>query len=161
MNFSKLKLRVLIALLAGVLIFGFLNWKIVQKERVIEQGRVALLQLAPLDPRSLMQGDYMALRFALANEVRDTVHNNQMLVLEIGENNVAHFKRVDDGRTALQAGEIRFRYALPNGFFFEEGQGQAYQSARYGEFRVTDDGHATLTQLRDAAFNALKRGTAR
>ena len=42
---------------------------IVGKERVISRGDVVYLRLAPVDPRSLMQGDYMALNFAIGMEV--------------------------------------------------------------------------------------------
>src|SRR5690606_19512775 len=34
-------------------------------ERTLRDGQLVLLELAPVDPRSLMQGDYMALRFAV------------------------------------------------------------------------------------------------
>ena len=39
------------------------NYAIVDKERVIAHGRTVYVALAPVDPRSLMQGDYMALNF--------------------------------------------------------------------------------------------------
>ncbi|MCL2589423.1 MAG: GDYXXLXY domain-containing protein [Betaproteobacteria bacterium] len=161
MNFSKISLRAIVAVVAGILILGFLNWSIFQKESIVQKGRIVLLQLAPVDPRSLMQGDYMALRFALANKVSSEVSRDEMIVLKLDENNVANFERIDDGHSALQDDEIRFRYRLPNAFFFEEGQGKAYELARYGEFRVTDSGNATLTQMRDEGFNVMGRGVAR
>ncbi|MFX7329222.1 GDYXXLXY domain-containing protein, partial [Acinetobacter baumannii] len=34
-----------------------------QKEMLLKEGQLVLLPLAPVDPRSLMQGDYMALRY--------------------------------------------------------------------------------------------------
>ncbi|MCL2830884.1 MAG: GDYXXLXY domain-containing protein [Betaproteobacteria bacterium] len=160
MSLSRANPRVLVAVLAGILILALLNGNILQKERLIEQGRAILLQLAPVDPRSLMQGDYMALRFALANELRDKASRGEMLILKLDENNVAHFERIDEGHSVLQADEIRFRYRLPNAFFLEEGQGKIYESARYGEFRVADDGSAVLTQLRDSAFNVPSRSAA-
>lgn len=43
-------------------------------ERTLAEGRVLLLELAPVDPRSLMQGDYMALRFAAAEDVRKALY---------------------------------------------------------------------------------------
>jgi uncharacterized membrane-anchored protein len=46
------------------------NQGIVQRERILSDGRVLLLELAPVDPRSLMQGDYMALQFAAADDIR-------------------------------------------------------------------------------------------
>lgn len=46
------------------------NHGIVQRERILTDGRVLLLELAPVDPRSLMQGDYMALEFAAVDDIR-------------------------------------------------------------------------------------------
>ncbi|MDR2016338.1 MAG: GDYXXLXY domain-containing protein [Burkholderiales bacterium] len=170
MNFSKENLRVFIAVIVGVFILALLNWTIFQKERLIEQGRVVLLQLAPVDPRSLMQGDYMALRFVLENEIRRATDNkidkDGIAVLRLDENNVAHFARLDDG-ASLQSSEVRLRYRVRDGrgtlkiatnaFFFEEGRGEIYEPARYGEFRVTESGDVILTQLRDEKFNVLGR----
>ncbi|MCL2310681.1 MAG: GDYXXLXY domain-containing protein [Proteobacteria bacterium] len=170
MSQSRINLRVFIAVAIGVLILVFLNWSIFQRERLIEQGRIVLLQLAPVDPRSLMQGDYMALRFALANEIGrfklEELGKDGRAVLKLDENNVAHFVRIDDG-SPLQQGEVRLQYRIrdeygtvkivTNAFFFEEGRGSLYESARYGELRVSDTGNAVLTQLRDERFNVLGR----
>lgn len=49
------------------------NRGIVQRERILSDGRVVLMELQPVDPRSLMQGDYMALRFAVVDEIRDAL----------------------------------------------------------------------------------------
>ncbi len=43
-------------------------------ERTLSEGRVVLLELAPVDPRSLMQGDYMVLRFAVDEAILDALH---------------------------------------------------------------------------------------
>jgi uncharacterized membrane-anchored protein len=61
-------MRGIIALLAGLLILVAVNFSIAGKERLLAEGRVVYLQLMPVDPRSLMQGDYMALRFGVAEE---------------------------------------------------------------------------------------------
>lgn len=50
------------------------NQGIVQRERILSDGRVLLLELAPVDPRSLMQGDYMALRFAAVDDIQKALH---------------------------------------------------------------------------------------
>ncbi|MDR2209006.1 MAG: GDYXXLXY domain-containing protein [Azoarcus sp.] len=171
MKFFKMDLRALAAVIVGIFILVFLNWNIFQKERIIKQGRTVLLQLAPVDPRSLMQGDYMALRFALADEVRYAVHDEPVkegiVILKLDENNVAHFERIYDEHSPLQRDEVRLKYRVlddrgtveigTNAFFFEEGQGEIYESARYGEFRIADTGEATLTQLLDEKFKALGR----
>src|SRR5687768_15580308 len=56
------------ALVLGGLLLVLLvpNLAIVQKERLLKEGKVMLLELAPVDPRSLIQGDYMRLDYAVA-----------------------------------------------------------------------------------------------
>ncbi|MBI3711463.1 MAG: GDYXXLXY domain-containing protein, partial [Burkholderiales bacterium] len=48
--------RQVVALLTGVLILCAVNYIIVQREQLLQDGRIVLLELAPVDPRSLMQG---------------------------------------------------------------------------------------------------------
>lgn len=65
---SKLKLFIISANL--LLVLGFFLFKIVQNERILSKGEIVLLELRPVDPRSLMQGDYMSLQFRLADSVK-------------------------------------------------------------------------------------------
>jgi uncharacterized membrane-anchored protein len=62
-----------LALVALLIILGLVNWSIAGKEKALTEGKIVYLELAPVDPRSLMQGDYMALHFHLADEVYDTL----------------------------------------------------------------------------------------
>ena len=55
--------------LGALLVLGAVNGAIVGKERIRRDGELVFLALAPVDPRALMQGDYMALRFALVREL--------------------------------------------------------------------------------------------
>ena len=48
------------------LVLVLVNLLVLQKQRVLDGGRTVLLGLRPADPRSLMQGDYMELRYAEA-----------------------------------------------------------------------------------------------
>ena len=149
-----------IALLVAV------NVGIASRERLVEQGRVVLLELAPVDPRSLMQGDYMALRFRAAEGARTGAEVLQFadgkLVLGVDARHVGTFRRLDAG-TPLAADEALLRYRIRNGqvklatnaYFFEEGRADDYARARYGEFRVAQDGDAILTGLRDANLAPL------
>lgn len=160
-------MRRLIALLAGLAVLAAVNFVIHQREQLLASGRVVLLELAPVDPRSLMQGDYMALRFAVAvaafgNDRTETPTADGHLVLRVDDRSVGEFVRFDDG-TALAADEIRMRYRVragrpkfgTNAFFFEEGSADRYAQARYGELRVDAAGEAILTGLRDADLRPL------
>ena len=129
-------------------------------------GRIVLLELAPVDPRSLMQGDYMALRFRIVNDAfgsRDkSTLSDGRIVVALNDKGVGQFKRFEDG-TPLAAGEALLRYRVrdnnvkfaTNAFFFQEGHGQYYQRARYGEFRVSEKGDLLLTALRGENLEPL------
>jgi uncharacterized membrane-anchored protein len=52
-----------------LLALAVVNRGVLERERILSDGRIVLLELAPVDPRSMMQGDYMALRFAVADDI--------------------------------------------------------------------------------------------
>ncbi|MBS0335403.1 MAG: GDYXXLXY domain-containing protein [Proteobacteria bacterium] len=160
-------MRKAIAIAAGAIVLAAVNWTIHGREQLLETGRVVLLELAPVDPRSLMQGDYMALRFKAADQafgrgggMRQAEDGH--IVVQVGEHGVGTFVRRDDGRPLAPA-EARLRYRVregrakfaTNAYFFQEGTGRAYASARYGEFRVSPDGDLLLTHLVGEAFQRL------
>jgi uncharacterized membrane-anchored protein len=157
-------MRKLLVVLAAVAALAVIDWTIAARERLATEGRVVLLELAPVDPRSLMQGDYMALRFRVGDAVPrgGAVPADGALVLGVGAGDIATLRRLDEG-TPLAADEVRLRYRIRDGavqlatnaFFFAEGQGARYAGARYGEFRVAPDGEALLTGLRDAQGRPL------
>ncbi|MDR3213940.1 MAG: GDYXXLXY domain-containing protein [Azoarcus sp.] len=157
-------MRKRIALAFGAIVLILVNVAIVQREQLRTHGQVALLELAPVDPRSLMQGDYMMLRFALDREIDEgAIAPDGKLVLQRDAQGVARFVRVDDG-APLKPDEMLLRYRVrkgrlklaTNAFFFQEGTADTYSGARYGEFRVDGKGDALLTGLRDENLAALQ-----
>jgi uncharacterized membrane-anchored protein len=159
-------IRALIVL-GALLVLGAVNVAIVGKERIRRDGEIVYLPLAPVDPRSLVQGDYMALRFALAQQLENTAGRSANAPRE-GETRFAHValdpQRVAHLATADTPASLRLRYRIRDGrvwlgtnaFFFEEGSAQRFATARYGEFRVDRaNGEAVLVGLRDAALKAM------
>jgi len=159
-------MRRLIIVLGGVLILAAANFGIYQKEQLLAHGRTVLLELAPVDPRSLMQGDYMALQFRVAIDAfqstnRDSLRDGRV-VLTLDDRGVGTFTRFDTG-TPLGPGEVAMRYRVrnqepkfaTNAFFFQEGHAEYYAGARFGEFRVSSGGDAVLTALRGPKFEPL------
>ena len=157
-----------IALISAILVLLMINLSIYSKETLLRKGEIVYLELAPVDPRSMMQGDYMALRFAIGNEIQAQKWKNPRLpvdgrvVVELDDKRIASFKRLDEGK-ALQVNELRLRYRIrndevkfaTNAFFFREGSGSMYSSARYGQFRVGDDGELLLVDLYNADLKRL------
>ncbi len=153
-----------VLLVAGaVLVFGGVNWQIASKERLRANGQTVYLALAPVDPRSLMQGDYMALRFALARDIASESgwdrggEGRGTAIVALDPRRVGRYVGMDTG-APLHPDELRLRFRVRNGavwlgtnaFFFHEGDAERYARARYGEFRVNQDGDAMLVGLRDA-----------
>ena len=58
---------------------------------------------------------------------------------------------------AARAGEQGRGFAVvaTHAFFFQEGTAKEYEKARYGEFRVANNGELLLNNLRDESFNIL------
>jgi len=52
----------------------------------------------------------------------------------------------------VREGQVKF---ATNAYFFQEGTGRRYESARYGEFRVEADGGLLLSGLRGKELQAL------
>ena len=104
-----------LAAAAVVLVLAAVNWKIAAKERIKTHGEIVLLDLAPVDPRSLMQGDYMALRFALT---RDLDRLAGATPAREGETRLAPVT-LDARRVAHAAGEggaaLNLRYRIRGG----------------------------------------------
>ncbi|MBX3723503.1 MAG: GDYXXLXY domain-containing protein [Turneriella sp.] len=158
-------MRRAVILITGFALLALVNLSIYKREALLARGRIVLLELAPVDPRSLMQGDYMALRFRVGSELETRRRENLSdgnLILAVGAKGIAAYRRIDDG-TPLAADELRMRFRVregnvkfaTNAFFFEEGTGEAYTMARYGEFRVDDKGDAILTHLCDVAAQRI------
>ena len=149
-----------------VLVLVVANAAVIDRERVIENGTPVLLELAPVDPRSLIQGDYMALDYAMTRQLTDSQQHwprSGAIVVALDERGVARFVRRHDDRTGLARGEHLLTYRQKRGriqvgtdaFHFQEGHAPLYARARYGELRVAPSGTSVLVGLRDSAGVAV------
>ncbi len=150
--------RIIVAI-GALLVLGAVNLSIQGKEDIKANGETVLLELAPVDPRSLMQGDYMALRFAIAQAVDvKSGYKDERLPLQIDEHRVGRL--APSGSIA----NLHIRYRVRNGqlwlgtnaFFFEEGTATRYshralwraQGRAQERARQCSSGSATSTTSR-------------
>ena len=129
------KLLVIISL--ALLLAGF-NWSAFQKETLRENGDMVLLELAPVDPRALLMGDYMTLDYRMNREVNralrdaqsnssaeeplgmsrydlmDSLPEDGTVIVRLDDNKVASFMRLDDG-SPLAQDEQRLFFRVRNG----------------------------------------------
>ena len=148
------------------------NQKIHAYENIFINGKSVILNLAPTDPRSLMQGDYMILDYALVSDIRRGLDYSQIeyskryVLVKKDERGVANFCRLEsDIPTSFDGCEPEvylpvkiFNYweiKFPTqDFFFPEGQGEHFSQAQYAEYRFKD-GKALLYRLLDKDLKAL------
>ncbi len=151
---------------AGLLlvIIAFAN-AVREKEQLLKNGELVYLRLAPVDPRSLMQGDYMTLNYHIPNKLmkqaREQIEGQLVFIKEM--DNTATFVRVDNTEQALADNEKLMHFRVKrwrvdlgaNSFFFQEGKAEDFNGTRFGEVRVDDEGHSILVGLRDKDFKLL------
>ncbi len=150
-----------------------INLGIWQKEDLISRGKPMYLALAPVDPRSLMQGDYMQLRFAMLPSrhlppPEAMMGRRPQLVIKLDARNVATVLREHDpDRHPLATDETLLELSPKNGdwvvvtdaWYFKEGEGERWQRAKYGEFRVLPDGKALLVGMADESLRPIATET--
>ncbi len=143
-----------IILLNLVLLFAYFVWSVAQKENTLKNGQLVLLELAPVDPRSLMQGDYMNLRYGIASAGND-IYEKGYFVLRTDERHVGIFLRMQTENRPVNEGETIVKYESwgnkigAESYFFEEGSAEKFEKAKYGGLMVDKHGNTILTGLYD------------
>jgi len=164
---------------AASLVVVLALYAIWDNERTLTHGQPVLVRLRPVDPRSLMQGDYMALAYELDRDARPPDSRRRgkarntlaeprppryaYLVLDeasrataLHSTGHAPTPRPLGNTVAIKLrGEPRFPQIGPNAFFFQEGHGDVYETAQWAELRVAPSGKALLLNLRNDALEIL------
>ncbi|WP_417499359.1 GDYXXLXY domain-containing protein [Methylophaga sp.] len=161
-----MKLHKAMAVTSLLLILLTVNALVYQQEKLLSDGEKILLKLRVVDSRSLMQGDYMALDYELAAQIRmhlaEQRHDvdrplrpqDAFVVVKVDKDNVAEFVRIDNDQP-LAGNERRLFFRVrnnsikfgTNAFFFEEGTASNYQDAQFAEFRVNQEGDLLLVNV--------------
>ncbi len=160
-----MKTKGLIIILNLLLLLGFINWSTFKKEKLIEDGKLVLLKLAPVDPRSLMQGDYMRLNYDITSDIEPgKLPKRGFIVVKLDNNEVAGRIRFQAGKTPLNKGEYLINYTLANwnlnigaeSYFFEEGKAEKFDQAKYGALKIDDKGNSLLIGLYDENIKPIQ-----
>ncbi len=140
-----------------IIILAFFNYSIFKQENHINKGATIYFELAPVDPRSLMQGDYMALRYQVADDIAKAYEYekadvlelpNNKAIIELDESKRAKFISLYNKNDELRENQFlldfipnrhQFKTALASSYFFEEGQAKNFEIAKYGVFKHMND----------------------
>lgn len=154
-----------ILIITVVVALIFTNSIIIKKELILRNGLDVVLKLAPVDPRSLMQGDYMALNYEIGtklNYLETKEFANGKIILNLDKNRVGTIEALYKKQKLIN-NQILLKYQkrslslsfATNAYFFQERTGETYEDAEYGQFKVDKSGNAILTGLLDENFNLI------
>ncbi len=149
---------------AALAVLVYAGWYVTEKEGILQDGELSLFELDPSSRRSLVQGDYLQLNYAIGSlPERTEIPPRGYLIFTRDPDGVAHFGRIQDAPEPLSAGEhllrVRRRRAGavrngsillgPESYFIPEGTADRYQNVRYGGLRIDRRGEAVLVGLWD------------
>jgi uncharacterized membrane-anchored protein len=163
-------MRIVLIWIAAVFVFGNFYTMVAHKEALLRDGQTVYLALAPVDPRSLMQGDYMALNYDIMNHLNHDHFDTSVpqppksgaVVIKLDDHNVGTFVRYGHGE-ALAPGEhlLKFHHSDwravigAESYFIPEGSGSSFDHAAYGELKVEPDGTPLIVALCDKDLHRL------
>jgi uncharacterized membrane-anchored protein len=160
------KYKWIIILINLIILLGLFNNSILQKEELLTDGQLVLLELAPVDPRSLMQGDYMRLRYAISDNINsDSISKRGFCVVKLEENGIAKKVRIQENKTPINDNEFLIEYTSKKwrnvnigaeSYFFQEGEADKYENAKYGGIKVDSQGNSLLIGLYDENLKRIE-----
>lgn len=120
-NLLRREIRPLLALLlSGSVLIGLLGWMILDRAAILRDGAEITLKTAPVDPRDLMRGDYVRLRYEEISNVDGSLFEGDLpahdgpvrlwLTLHAGEDGLGVVKAVSLNKPVdREPGEIFLR----------------------------------------------------
>lgn len=155
---------------------------IAQHEWHLRDSQSIYVELAPADPRSILQGDYMALNYdlhfsALAAEKRLEQSEPKISIQDFeNQSRVLSYVQLDEkgrvvrssfDRSALdqpRSAQLILKnpqntfeglYPATNSFMFAEGLEPCYRDAKFAELKLKENGEALLADLVDQNLKSL------
>jgi len=133
-------------------------------EDVLANGRIVYISLRPVDPRSLIQGDYMAVAFDTDKLPAPRDINGEVVALaDIDDRSIAKIQGLAEPGFTPQPNQIAVKlrqksrrwFVGTDAYFFEEGHADDFAQAKYGQFRLGRDGRLLLVAMTDENLKVL------
>jgi uncharacterized membrane-anchored protein len=148
-----------------LLLLGYINYSIYAKEKILSEGKLVLLRLAPVDPRSLIQGDYMQLNYEISTGIENSVPTKGYCIVMTDSSDVAKRVRFQQNLQPLSGRELAIAYSRRNSwtfkigaesYFFQEGDAEKFTNAKYGGLRLDGKGNSVLVGLFNEKFQQIR-----
>lgn len=156
------KIFVVLNLLLLMIVFGY---SVIKEEKNLKKATF-YIKTVPIDPRSLIQGDYMVLNYDIAESARMEIGNIRKgyIRIKINDLKIAEFIRIDEEYLPPSNNEISIQFQKNgsnidigvNSYLFQEGTGNKFQKAQYAEVIELKNGKLRLKNLLDKNFIKIK-----
>lgn len=163
------------SLMLAVVTVLFFAGLVMKNEWHLHQSKSIFIKLKPVDPRSILQGDYMALAYELNLQSLKALTESEALDQVIFNHASVPAKVILDSRnrvirTVLDPKSLsneqnlilknpdnhyQSLYPASRSFLFAEGLAHCYEKAKYAEFKVNTKGEAILFDLRGEELQPL------
>lgn len=161
-----------------IILFVITGFSAIKEESYKKLDSYFYLELTPVDPRSLLQGDYMTLNYDITDRAEEAIYNRMYnnkdenskfldmrrgyIVIRLNENRVAEFVKITKEKTDKKGlFFIAFKRdgfnvnINANSYLFQEGTGDKYQNACYSKVVLVGN-NLRLIDLRDKDFKEIK-----
>lgn len=147
-----------------VLQLAIIGVQVGKSEALLAEGETVRLELRPVDPRSLLQGDYVILRYSISSlELKPEPNMNEKVSVGLvqNENGIYEYSgsfvkgraeeaslgKADVWITGRYKGDGQIEYGIEN-YFVSEGTGRELEGkAKYANVKVSESGDAILLSL--------------
>ena len=149
---------------------GWIGYQVYSNETLLQNGDTVTLKLEPLDPRSLLQGDYVELNYSISQLPNTTIEDEGPITIVLRKNdqgiheytgiyrfndkwNTTYERKPDD---ILLNGKVtyswdnttRVTYGIEH-FFIPEGTGADVQrKVKFAVVKVSEDGNGIVYELK-------------
>lgn len=145
-----------------VITLGGVGARARQYEAAIASGERLYLRTVGVDPRSIIEGDYLV--FRLLPDAPEPPAPSGSLILRREEGGVATFVRYGDEAQAPDERVVRYHvrseepHVAPESWFIEEGTADLYRDMAFAELRLTSTGRLLLVGLADDELRRVGPG---
>ena len=155
--------KLLVGLVIGMQLALILG-TVYNNEKKLKEANEIILKLAPKDPRSLLQGDYVILNYDISRDAQKAIENQELKRVKVvlsKQNWIYGFDRLYPYTQNISLkenqlfinGKVKRRGSIYFGienFFVEEGTGlEVERKAKFAKIKVTSKGDAFIIELLD------------
>jgi uncharacterized membrane-anchored protein len=136
-----------------------MSYLIIKNEINIQNSETIYLKTAPIDPRSILQGDYVKLNFEVGDAILRKKNYNKYskAIIKLSPKKIAYFDRFYEKNSKISKNERVINFSKKgsrivigtDSYFFQEGKGKEYENKKYGKFKLDKNGNLLLIELID------------